>query len=102
MKYIIVTNGTESPIMFDESFSHRDMANERTEHVPVSAGYVKITHEGVVCYDESVSLALKPRPQDARIIERALGWKERVVNNEWHPTPPRLPKWDVLGLNTLP
>lgn len=92
--------------MFDESLSHRDMANdiyERTAHrTVVSAGYVKITHEGVVCYDESVSLALKPRPQDARIIERALGWKERVVNNEWHPTPPRVPKWDVLGLNTLP
>ena len=113
MKYIILAdigNG-ENPILFPESFSHRGMADAHTGaragHAAVSAGYVKITAEGVVCYDKSVSLALKPRPQDAKLIERALGMHERVANSDtaqtiydWRPTAP--PKWDVLGLSTLP
>ena len=112
MKYIILAdigNG-ENPILFPESFSHRSMADAHTRaragHGTVSAGYVKITTEGVVCYDESVSLALKPRPQDAGIIERALGMKSplrgatEVRDGDWHPTAP--PKWDVLGLSRLP
>ena len=99
-----------SPILFPESFSHHSMADahakQRPGHVTVSAGYVKITTEGVVCYNESVSLALKPRPQDAGIIERALGMKSplrratEVRDGDWHPTAP--PKWDVLGLSRLP
>jgi hypothetical protein len=78
----------------------------RAGHVTVSAGYVKLTTEGVVCYDESVSLALKPRPQDAALIERALGMKSplrgatEVRDGDWHPTAPF--KRDILGLNRLP
>lgn len=77
MKYIMLNtlNGF-SPILFPESFSHHSMADAhiraRAGHVTVSAGYVKLTAEGVVCYDESVSLGLKPRLEDATIIERAL------------------------------
>ena len=88
MKYLILaTQGTESPILFPDSFSHHSMADAhlraRAGHITVSAGYVKITTEGVVCYDESVSLGLKPRPVDAKIIERALGWKSEIRDGNW-------------------
>ena len=86
MKYIILaehkdTQHLETPVLFPEWLTHKTMAQDFAMPC-VSAGFVKITPKGVVCYDESASLQLKPRPQDAKIIEQALG-KSEIRDGNW-------------------
>jgi len=73
-KYIIIQSiAMELAILFHESISHSDAIN-RKDRQPLSAGYYWLNTDGSVTTDvlESTSLQLKPRPQDAQIIENTL------------------------------
>ncbi len=78
-KYIvaeIVSGGVamETPIIFPSFIAHSDIA--RNLHKVISAGFVQFTPEGGSCveaFGESVSLNIKSRPKDARLIAYALG-----------------------------
>ncbi len=82
-KYIvaeIVSGGVamETPIIFPSFIAHSDIA--RNLHKVISAGFVEITtSEGrcnvvdVVAFGESVSLNIKSRPKDSRLIAYSLG-----------------------------
>lgn len=119
MKYIILaenpyTHDLETPVLFPEWITHKSVAEKFTVPV-VSAGFVKITPEGVVCHGESDSLRLKPRSVDAELIEQCFGMKKPVTNDAGQtvydfaktpetPTPvaKKPHAFDILGLRTLP
>ena len=73
MKYIIIRElGIEGPIMFPDFIQHSDAVNPKTKK-PVSAGFFDRDASGqVVTHGESISLGLKPRKQDATLIQIAL------------------------------
>lgn len=88
-KYIvaeIVTGGVamETPIIFPSFIAHSDIAlridsYSRNLNKVISAGFVQFTpgKDGncvkVVAFGESVSLKIKSRPKDARLIACSLG-----------------------------
>ncbi len=76
MKYVIIKNpdtGIESAIMFDESMSHKLFA----DFAPISAGFIAIDHDEIHIHGRSVGLNIDSRPEDARIVRRAM-----IITNE--------------------
>jgi hypothetical protein len=73
MKYVFLLHpdGTEFPVFCLAPTSHRELA---APHVaagcrPVSAGYLRVHAGGsITTGDESITLGLKPRPEDARLL----------------------------------
>ena len=77
MKYIIVedqTTGLEHAILFPsiDIMSHKELAR-RIPLKTTSAGFVTIIKDKAHTYGESISLNMKPRQEDARIIDELLG-----------------------------
>jgi hypothetical protein len=97
-KYVIIGTATvDVPIVFPEFASHSDvaraMAGDSWSERVLSAGFVDFGAEisdgcggrceeeakiVVECYGKSVTLDKKPRPEDARMIARALGMEKEV------------------------
>lgn len=78
MKYIVSDHlGYEAPFIFPKEISHQNFAimfmNIDHKH-RISAGRVIIDSENeIVCYDESLTLRLKSRPEvDATLIKKML------------------------------
>jgi hypothetical protein len=73
-KYIIVKESAsahEFAIVFDPLLTHKDVA--RAYPICVSAGFVQIRHDGgVETFGESVSLRKPSRPDDWKIVDRAI------------------------------
>jgi hypothetical protein len=67
LKYLILSN--YRPILFPCEISHRDIASRFMDYQIVSAGFVKLENGKVVTYGESISLGLKAKETDAKIIE---------------------------------
>ncbi len=88
-KYIIIDDGlSDNPIIFPESIGHDTIAKALTgdasSSAVLSAGFVEFLPKSflvkrqnatvrVECSGRSNSLDLGPRPEDARIIARAVG-----------------------------
>lgn len=79
-KYIVaevVSGGVamETPIIFPSFIAHSDIA--RNLHKVISAGFVQFTAGDdavdVQAFGESVSLNIKSRPRDSRLIACSLG-----------------------------
>lgn len=70
MKYIIFEwLGTPAPVLFPDFISHDDFKGYR----PTSAGFCKINAKGEVeTYGESNTLRLRPKEDDASLIEMML------------------------------
>ena len=73
MKYIIVDNGQwDAPVIFDESTQHFTMA-ANTPGTVIAAGFVRFTTDGLECYGQSISLGIKSRPEDTKLINKMIG-----------------------------
>jgi hypothetical protein len=101
MKYIILdanpyTHDLETPVLFPEWLTHKNVAQAFPGVSVISAGFVKHAAHGVVCHGESTSLGLRPRMEDAELIEQCLN----VPPPSAKPKAPH--KFDILGLRTLP
>jgi hypothetical protein len=78
MKYVIVEKmGIEVPLMFPDCVPHETFADMK----PVSAAkfFVSVDSKDnkvYTTYGESTSLKLKPRPEDADIIQHAFEFEE--------------------------
>ena len=75
MKYLILDDGYETPILFPEYKKHDDMSRKLGK--AISAGFVSFGPRpegevGATCYGESVSLKIKSRPEDSGLISRLL------------------------------
>jgi hypothetical protein len=70
MKYIICERG--EVIIFSRSFSHLDVAKGLNISMPVSAGFVTFSDDGVSTYGESLSLGIGGRPDDHEKIARQM------------------------------
>jgi len=74
LKYIILDDQTESPIIFPNWINHSDMVQGYQK--VLSAGFLDVVagaagHLRIACYGESVSLKIKSRPEtDSKIIGR--------------------------------
>lgn len=64
IKYIKTASGQF--ILFPSSISHDKFENLN----PVSAGFVKIYCNEIVCFGESLSLGLKSAPEDSQLATR--------------------------------
>jgi hypothetical protein len=51
---------------------HRDEAAKHSDQHPTSAGFVRLTSDGVECYGESESLGIKSDPRDTRRLNAFL------------------------------
>ena len=72
LKYIILDDMNETPILFPLWIEHERMASKFSPN-PLSAGFVEITEGKVIVSPrKSVSLKLGPRPQDTALIEAAI------------------------------
>ena len=75
LKYIIVAPvpGLELAVLFHPSIQHSNLVDKPTTK-PISAGFCRITAAGVEIDPVlgSTSLNLKPRPEDAALIETTL------------------------------
>ncbi len=72
-KYIIFDNAEiEIPIVFPTLIQHKDMAamvkTKYPDAKPISAGFCRLVDEKLVCGGDSVSLQLKPRPEDSELL----------------------------------
>ncbi len=73
MKYIIVDNGQwDAPVIFDEFTQHFTVAANTPGKV-IAAGFIRWTPDGMECYGESISLGVKARPEDTKMINKMLG-----------------------------
>jgi hypothetical protein len=71
-KYIIWDDGlAECAIVFNNHLTHADMALQLNIN-PISAGFVKFDGNEIMAFGESVSLQLKSRQEDSRIIREIL------------------------------
>jgi hypothetical protein len=73
MKYVMLRSpdGTELPIFCTAPLTHRVLATafELVDMKPISAGYCRFEADGkVTTADESITLGLKPRPDDAHLL----------------------------------
>jgi len=78
MKYIIIDNGMyDTPVIFDEATDHSCIANALAGvNAPnvVSAGFVRFTPDGLVCYGKSTSLGIGSAGDvDSKLINKMLG-----------------------------
>ena len=86
MKYVIIKElGVEVPIMFPDIVPHNTFVDKEpisagkfgieidTEHTTETKNKDQIIYE---TYGESTSLKLKPRPEDASIIQHAFEFEE--------------------------
>ena len=74
-KYIVFKcGGEETPVVFPESIQHKEMVlkTEWEECCPVSAAYFSVIGGKVEVFGFSKSLDLKPRPEDANLIQKLL------------------------------
>lgn len=71
MKYIIVESetGLELPIVFNSILTHKDVARP---YIVVSAGFCSCESGKWTVWGESVSLQMKSRPQDEKILNNTL------------------------------
>lgn len=70
LKYVMIDI---KPILFSNMMQHKEFKHLN----PTSAGFCRISERedgdfAVITYGESVSLSLKPKDQDARLIENIL------------------------------
>lgn len=73
MKYIIFRDnisGVVQPVFFAEHTTHSDVTIKGA--TPVSAGFYRIDQGQIICYLDSVSLNLTPKPGDNEYIMAAL------------------------------
>lgn len=79
-KYIVGRFGhLEHAIVFDECVTHSDMRPAFQHGEIISAGFCHYTTDGVKVYGESVSLGVASRPEDERIVGRAMSHPEYVL-----------------------
>lgn len=74
-KYIVFNcDGIETPVVFPDFVTHKEVAlNTEFENCkPISAASFDWHRGEVVLQGESLSLGLKPRPQDAELIKKLL------------------------------
>lgn len=73
MKYVVLDNGlNDIPLIFPGLESHANIAMHFNWPI-VSAGFVKVNDNKVICYGKSVSLNANCRPdEDARLITKFL------------------------------
>lgn len=73
MKYIILNDGMNSPILFPTFLDHSDIAANRPV---ISAGYCNISFDGddveVSVYGDSFSMEIGTREEDAKHIRRMI------------------------------
>ncbi len=77
-KYVIWDDGvTECAMVFNNHLTHQNMVFQMNIE-PISAGFVRFENNPqdpsieVIAFGESVSLKLKSRPEDTKIIQRIL------------------------------
>lgn len=71
-KYILGENkktGNDAVVIFDIIQQHIDVANQMTNIIPQSAGFISFNDLKTQCFGESISLKLKAEQFDARRIE---------------------------------
>lgn len=93
MKYIIInTSGILHPITFQHSLSHASVAGSCLVALRElygsgtiwSAGFCRITNDGIVCYGKSDSLNVSTRGAvDESVIELALEPKELIFEKDF-------------------
>ena len=68
LKYIVIDDdGIEKPIIFTGLDQHGDIALKMGKEV-ISAGFIAPHDNGMLCYGESISLKIKSRPEDTKMI----------------------------------
>jgi hypothetical protein len=77
MKYIVIDMklAGETMVIFPDHIKHKRMAQGACdcENHPVSAGFITLRDGKFTCYDESISLDLKSRPEDSALANRMFG-----------------------------
>jgi len=71
MKYIRMEDGDF--YIFSEGLTHSNVARQVQARNAVSAGFVRFSKEGPVCYGESFSLKLYSDPKDTTELRRQWG-----------------------------
>lgn len=70
-KYITFDNGTiDTIVIFPEISQHRDI--DLLDSKILGAGFIEMVNGSWKCYGESISLAVKSRPQDTIIANEQL------------------------------
>lgn len=65
-KYILFEiNGLESPIVFSPWIEHDRMRSKFPDNPVLSAGFVKIKDNKVICYGKSTSLNIQSKESDS-------------------------------------
>lgn len=79
-KYIVGKFGhLEYAIVFDEGLTHSDMRPAFQHGEIISAGFCHYSTDGVKVYGESISLRVASRPEDERLVGRAMSHPEYVI-----------------------
>lgn len=78
-KYIVGRIGRfEHAIVFDELLTHSDMRPAFVHGEIISAGFCHYDSDGVKVYGESVSLRVASRPEDEKLVGRAMSHPEYI------------------------
>lgn len=81
LKYVVVRDeyGDEWAILFPGFLIHKEVAHVfQARGVAVSAGFYEVGKNGATVYGKSESLNLVPRQIDEALIEKTLGFEEKI------------------------
>lgn len=75
-KYIIFAHPMlEVPVVFPMHISHADMA-KLIQMEPISAGFARLADGELETFGDSLTLKLKARPEDTRLLQSILGLRK--------------------------
>ncbi|GAB6175462.1 hypothetical protein JCM16814_03530 [Desulfobaculum senezii] len=74
MKYILFEDfsGQPSPVLFSHKIRHEEMREQLPYSTVLSAGYVEMTGETIICHGASKALGAQAEEGDAAIIQQNL------------------------------